>query len=223
MSNAQVRCDERLETDGVERCPQLPERSPHQAEMDAADDFLVLPRERSEWATAEPDRIARGGRPLRREARLVEQHDEAVDGIVGSGRVGHIDCHRPAPAFPGSHRDRRRLGLEGELFCEDPSEFAVGVGVGILVPRRGNVPQAWPPAARGWGDAAGHEPRLDELVELLADGVRVKSDGLGELAHSDRTVGLTEDGEEPRAGQSGEDTVAVLWRCHGLHFARIWT
>ncbi len=48
----------------------------------------------------------------------------------------------------------------------------------------------------------------------------MEPDGLGELTHTGRTVSLAEDGEESRAGQPGEDAVAVLQRCHGLHFAR---
>lgn len=220
MGDAQVRGDKRFETNGVERRPHLPERSPHQAEMDAADDVPVLPRKRPERAMAKPDRVAGSGRPLRSEARVVEQRDEAVDGVGGGGRGGHIGGHRPAPAFPGAGRGGHRVGLEAQLVGEDPGEFAIGVGVGIPLIRCGNVAEPWSSTARRCSNAADDEPRIDELVELLAHGVRVEADGLGELAHPDRTVSLAEDGEESRAGQPGEDTVAVLWRCHGLHFAR---
>lgn len=223
MGDAQVRGDKRFEADGVERRPHLPERSPHHAQMDAADDVPVLPRKRPERAMAKADRVADSDRPLRGEARVVEQRDDAIDGLGGGWRGSHVGGHRPAPAFPGAGRGGHRVGLEGELVGEDPGEFAISVGVGIPVLRLGNVPEARSPAARRWGDAAGDEPRIDELVELLAHGARVEADGLGELAHPDRTVSLAEDGEESGAGQPGEDTVAVLWRCHGLHFARKWT
>lgn len=210
MGDAQVRGDERFEADGVERRPQLPERSPHQAEMDATDDVPVLPRKRPERAVAKADRVTGACRPLRGEARVVEQRDDAIDGLGGGGRGSHVRGHRPAPALPGAGRGGHRIGLEAELVREDPGEFAIGVGVGIPVFRLGNVPEARSSAARRWGDAAGDERRIDELVELLAHGVRVKADGLCELTHPDRTVSLAEDGEESRAGQPGEDTVAVL-------------
>ncbi len=212
MCDAQVRGDEGFEADGIERCPQLPERSPHQAEMDPTDDVLVLPRKRPERAVAKADRVTGACRPLWSEARVVEQRDEAVDGVAGVGRGCCVGGHRAAPAVPGAGRGTGRVGLEGELVREDPGEFAIGAGVGISILRFGNIPEARSPAARGWGDAPGDEPRVHELVELLAYGVRVEADRLGELAHPNRTVGLAEDGEESRAGEPGEDTVAVLWR-----------
>ncbi len=220
MGQAQVRIDERFEADRVEGCPQLAERPAHQAQVDAADDSRVLPRQRLERAVPKPDRLAWTGRPLRGEARVVEQRDEAIDGLGDGGRRGHMGSHRPTPSLACSHCDDRRLGLADQRIGEDLGELAVGAGIRIVGIRPRGVPQAGSPATRRRRDAAGDEPRVDELVELPADGVRVEPDGLGELTHTDRTVSLAEDGEESRAGQPGENAVTVLWRCHGLHFAR---
>ncbi len=225
MGDAQVRCDERFEADDLKRCVQFAEGSPHQPEMNAADDELVFPRENPERAMSKPDRFVGPGGHLWREAGVVEERDDPVNGggCAGSrGRLPRLRGQRSTPTFAGRHRGRCCPGLPGQTIGEDLGELAVGGRIRLSVFRQGDVAKARSSTARGCGSAADDEPRIDELVELLTNGVRVESDGLGKLAHAGRNVSLAQDREEARAGQPGKNTVAALRRCHDLHFARIW-
>lgn len=220
MGDAQIRRDERLEADSVERGAKLAQRAAHKAQVGTADDIRSLPGQRFEGAMPKLDRLARPGRSLRRESRVVEQFDQAVERLVLGRRRNTIGSHRPTPALAGRHRRCGRPWPADERIREDLGELTVGAGVRIVGSGPGHVPQPGPSATHRRCDAPNDEPRVDELVQLVAHGVRVEADRLGKLTHADWTVRLAEDGEESRAGQPGEDAVAALLRCHGLHFAR---
>ena len=117
---------------------------------------------------------------------------------------------RPTPPLAGRERRASGIGQPAELLGQDACERPIRRRVLLVGSRRRRIAEGRPSPADLRRGVAHCQPGFHELVEMLANGVRVEIYGFCQLADAHRARGPAEHREESSSADPGENAVALL-------------
>ncbi|MEO5963952.1 MAG: hypothetical protein ABIR11_00700 [Candidatus Limnocylindrales bacterium] len=214
MGETQVRLDERLECNRVQRRPEPVQGPAHQAKVNPADDLAALPREAAERTVAQPDRIARVHGAVRSEAEITEKPHQTSDRFSFVEQSPRIRDHGVTPPHTGIDRSCACVGNLCELIHEGPGQEPIRVGIRLVRVRPEGIAEAGSPASGRLTSLAINQTGIDHLVEVLANCVRVEAQRVGKLADLQWPLRPAQEGQQARPGNATEDSVSLHGRCH---------